>query len=122
MIEDTRVILSVARELRARLGEGNFEVKSATPNDIDFSFDGYTFFPMGEGVPSPYSTGDFTHIIINADRGWMPSSMHHEVRHLLIGDFGRQVPFAAHHGVGNVDQETREAEKEAVQNHRETLR
>jgi hypothetical protein len=119
---DAEFQVGVFLSLDARLGEDNFEVRSATPNDFDVSFEGYIFFPLAEGVPSPYSTGDFTNIIINADRGWMPSSMHHEVRHLLIGDFGRQVPFAAYHGIGSVDQETRKAEKEAVKNHRKTLR
>ena len=82
---DAEFQVGVFLSLDARLGEDNFEVRSATPNDFDVSFEGYIFFPLAEGVPSPYSTGDFTNIIINADRGWMPSSMHHEVRHLLIG-------------------------------------
>ena len=77
--------------------------------------------PPAEGVPGPYSTGDFTNVIINASRGWIPSTMHHEVRHVRIGDFGRQVPFAAGHDTDGVTQKTREAEEEARDNHRRTF-
>ena len=48
--------------------------------------------------------------------------MHHEIRHVLIGDFGRQAPHFGQHGTGRVNQETREAEKEAVKNHLKTLK
>ena len=100
---------------------GSFEVKKLTP-DKGGGFGGYTFFPAGEDVPEPYSPGDFTNVIINAGRGWIPSTMHHEIRHVLVGDFGRQAPHFGQHGTGRVDQETREAEKEAVKNHLETLK
>ena len=100
---------------------GSFEVNNLTP-DRGGGFGGYTFFPLGEGVPGPYSTGDFTNVIINVGRGWIPSTMHHEIRHVLVGDFGRQAPHFGQHGTGRVDQETREAEKEAVKNFLETLK
>ena len=119
---DTEYQVRVMVRPDAEPGEDNLQVRSSTPSDAIFSFDGYTFFPPNEGVPSPYSTGEFTNVIINASRGWMPSTMHHELRHVLIGDFGRQVPIGATHGTGTVDQETREAEKEAVKNHLETLK
>ena len=92
-----------------------YETKSATPNDAEFNFSGYTFFPQGEGAPEPFSTGSFTNVVVNASRGRIPSTIHHELRHVLLGDFGRKAPFGAH-GTGRVDQETEEAEKEAVKN------
>ena len=64
--------------------------------------------------------GDFTDVIVNADRGWIPSTIHHELGHVLLGDFGRLAPYGAHH-TGNVDQETTEAEKEAVKNQLEVI-
>jgi hypothetical protein len=52
---------------------------------------------------------------------WIPSSIHHELRHVLLGDFGRVAPYGQH-GTGRVDQETTEAEKEAVKNQVEVIR
>jgi hypothetical protein len=83
----------------------------------DGGFSGYTFFPYGKGVPGPYSVGDFTDVVINASRGDTPETIHHELRHVLLGDFGRTAPNAAH-GTGNVDSQTTEAEKEATINKR----
>ena len=40
---------------------------------------------------------------------------------MLLGDFGRVAPYGAHH-TGKVDQETTEAEKEAVKNQIEALK
>ena len=92
---------------------------STTPTEGG-GFTGYTFYPQGAGVPGPYSTGDFTDVIINAGRDWIPSSIHHELRHVLLGDFGRVAPYGVH-GTGKVDRETSEAEKEAVKNQTEAF-
>ena len=39
----------------------------------------------------------------------------HELRHVLLGDFGRVAPYGAH-GTGSVNRQTTEAEKEASAN------
>lgn len=93
---------------------------STTPSEAG-GFTGYTFYPQGQGVPGPWSTGDFSDVIINSGRGWIPSSIHHELRHVLLGDFGRVAPYGKH-GTGNVNQETTEAEKEAVKNQLDVIR
>jgi len=78
-------------------------------------FAGYTFYPYGKNVPGPWSVGDFTDVVVNASRGDIPETIHHELRHVLLGDFGRKAPYGAH-GTGQVDKQTAEAEKEASRN------
>ena len=70
----------------------------------------------GKDVPGPYSVGDFTDVVATTvSPDGIPATIHHELRHVLLEDFGRVKPFGAH-GTGKVDQETKEAEKEAVKN------
>ncbi len=91
--------------------------RSTTPG-ADGGFTGYTFYPSGDGVPGPYSTGNFTDVVVNSSRGPTPESIHHELRHVLLGDFGRVAPYGAH-GTGTVDKQTTEAEKEASANRKQ---
>jgi hypothetical protein len=112
---DVKVTVRVDRAGAEELGTA-----SMTANEAG-GFTGYTFYPYGQGVPGPWSTGNFTDVVVNAGRGWIPSTMHHELRHVLLGDFGRVAPYGKH-GTGKVDQETTEAEKEAVKNQVEVLR
>jgi hypothetical protein len=87
------------------------------PNDPNSnSIGGYTFFPYGKGVPGPWSIGNFTDVVVNSmSLDGIPETMHHELRHVLLGDFGRVAPYGKH-GTGMVDQQTEEAEKEATRN------
>ena len=117
---DTKFDVITKTGINTRTGEETFSILSTTPSDAG-GFTGYTFYPQAKGVPGPYSTGDFTDIIVNASRGWIPVTIQHELRHVLIGDFGRSAPYGAH-GTGKVDQETTEAEKEAVKNQLEVIR
>ena len=80
-------------------------------------FDGYTFFPVGSNSPGPWSTGDFTDVVVNTVDG-LTENIHHELRHVLIGDFGK-TGFAAKHGHPDVDKQTKEAEDEAEQNEKD---
>jgi hypothetical protein len=83
-------------------------------------FEGYTFFPLGEG-PGPYSDGNYTDVVVNnsdSGRGGVPASIHHELRHVFLGDFGRSASKALH-GTGNVDQQTKAAEDEAIKNQKD---
>jgi len=79
------------------------------------------FFAETAKVQSRLSPTSITDVIVNASRGWIPATIHHELRHVLLGDFGRIAPYGAH-GTGRVDRETIEAEKEAVSNQVEVLR
>ena len=113
---DVRVTVSVNRVT----GAEQTATMSTTPSEGG-GFGGYTLYPQGQGVPGPWTTGNFTDVVINAGRLWIPSSIHHELRHVLLGDFGRVAPYGQH-GTGRVDQETTEAEKEAVKNQVEVIR
>jgi RHS repeat-associated protein len=95
----------------------NMSMTPGNPNDPKSnSFVGYTFFPQGKGVPGPFSTGNFTDVVVNTvSPDGIASTIHHELRHVLLGDFGRAAPYGAH-GTGRVDQSTTEAEKEAAKN------
>src|ERR1700682_840359 len=104
----------------ARTGDGPLTPMRMTPGNPrdpkSQSFVGYTFYPYGTGAPGPFSMGDSTDVLVNTvSPDGIPSSIHHELRHVLLGDFGRVAPYGAH-GTGRVDQETIEAEKEAVKN------
>jgi len=88
---------------------------ATTTANQDGGFTGYTFYPDAHGAPGPWATGTATHIVVNANRDWNPSTIHHELRHVSLGDFGRHAPYGAH-GHGSADRETRAAEQEAVRN------
>jgi RHS repeat-associated protein len=100
--------------INTKTGKETLGTLNMTPGQ-DGGFTGYTFYPYGKGVPGPYSTGNFTDVIVNASRGEVPETIHHELRHVLLGDFGRLAPYGAH-GTGSVDRQTTEAEKEASKN------
>ena len=104
----------------SKTGDGPLTTTSMTPGNPrdpnSNSFVGYTFFPYAKGVPGPYSVGNFTDIVANTvSPDGIPSTIYHELRHVLLGDFGRVAPYGAH-GTGSVDRQTTEAEKEAVKN------
>jgi len=95
-------------------------VNSSFPlGSVDQSFQGYTFFEYrgNPGAPGPFSAGDYTNVVVHGDQTdiEISESMHHELRHVVLGDFGRSIP-AAEHGRGNVDKQTKAAEDEARQN------
>ncbi|HVN19656.1 MAG TPA: hypothetical protein VMU05_12805 [Dongiaceae bacterium] len=48
----------------------------------------------------------------------MAGSIHHELRHVLLGDFGR-MGHKAEHGLPEVEKQTKEAEEEADRNKKE---
>ena len=94
-----------------------YGIENTTPG-ADGGFTGYTFYPSGDGVPGPYSTGNFTDVVANSSRGSLPETIHHELRHVLLGDFGRVAPYGAH-GTGTVNRQITEAEKEASANRKQ---
>jgi len=92
-----------------------------SPNESG-GFTGYTLYPQPNGPTSqPWSSDTYTHVLVNADRSWITSTIYHELRHVLAGNFGRVAPYGAHH-TGNIDQSTEEAEKEAVKNQLDVMR
>lgn len=90
-------------------------IRSTTPG-----FDGYTFFPYKKGDPGPFSPDDTTHSVINSEPldHDIPATIHHEMRHIFLGDFGRSAKKAGH-GQPGVDQQTKAAEAEAKKNEKE---
>jgi RHS repeat-associated protein len=117
---DDNFNVRVALSVDLRTGTEQLGTTATTPGEAG-GYTGYTFYPYGKGVPGPFSTGNFTDVVVNADRGWIPLTIQHELRHVLLGDFGRAAPYGAH-GTGIVDKETTEAEKEAVQNQLQVIR
>jgi RHS repeat-associated protein len=101
----------------AKKGYGNLSTMSMTPDDQGASFEGYTFFPPGKNSPSPFSADDDTDVVVNNSTD-VPATIHHELRHVLLGDFGR-MGNNAKHGLPEVDKQTNDAEKEAQQNEKE---
>jgi len=99
-------------------GASNLTTMSATPSDKEMSFMGYTFFPPGKNSPQPFSGDDATDVVINNSADDVSATIHHELRHVLLGDFGR-TGNDAQHGLPEVEKQTKEAEKEAVQNEKE---
>lgn len=106
----------------AKTGYSKLTTASMTPGDAHNKngqfFVGYTFFPPGKDVPGPYSEGDFTDAVINSSADDITAAMHHELRHVFLGDFGRSA-LQARHGYGDVDQQTADAEREALENEKE---
>ena len=66
---------------------------------------------------STYSTTGMTEVYVANDAGvqMMIETMHHELRHVLLGDFGRSAAKGGHDAPGVTDQ-TKEAQKEADDN------
>ncbi len=111
-----QISFSASRDASGKMIYGPLSTVSMTPGQ-DGGFEGYTIFPPSSGL-QPYSSGDFTDVVVNASRGDVTQTIHHELRHVLLGDFGRAAANAAH-GAGNVNRETQEAEKEAAKNEKQ---
>ena len=84
---------------------------------------GQTFYQNWGGPPvdgATYSTRGLTEVYVGSDQtvNSMIETMHHELRHVLLGDFGRTVS-RGQHGAPGVDQSTTEAESEARRNLRQ---
>jgi len=97
----------------AKSGLGNLSTSSMTAND----FEGYTFFPPGKNSPQPFSADEDTDVVVNNSND-VPATIHHELRHVLLGDFGR-LGNNAKHGLPEVEKQTKAAEDEAHQNEKE---
>lgn len=85
----------------------------------DNGFEGYTFFPF-TGTQEPgviYTPGSAVLVEVNTDQSLesVTETIHHELRHVLLGDFGRSAALAKH-GLPEVEKQTREAEAEARRN------
>ncbi len=106
----------------SKTGFGKLATMSMTPGDAgdpnDNSFMGYTFFPPGKNSPSLFSGDDMTDVVVNTSADDISATIHHELRHVLLGDFGR-TGNNAKHGLPEVEKQTKDAEKEAIQNEKE---
>ena len=60
--------LKVSISVDFRTGAEQLGPATTTPSE-DGGFTGYTFYQYGKGVPGPWSAGDFTDVVVNADRG-----------------------------------------------------
>jgi RHS repeat-associated protein len=107
--------LKTTISINVKTGDEKLGIMSTTPG-----FDGYTFFPYKKGDPGPFSPDDTTHSVINSEPsdGDIPATIHHEMRHIFLGDFGRTAKKAAH-GQPGVDQQTKAAEDEAKKNEKQ---
>lgn len=109
---DVKTVISFDRKTGEKLG-----ILSTTPGDPNENtgFAGYTFFPYHQGDPGPYSPDDITHVVANTASDSLAATIHHELRHVFLGDFGRSVKKGVH-GAPGVDQQTKAAEDEAKKN------
>jgi RHS repeat-associated protein len=109
---DLKTVISFDRKTGEKLG-----ILSTTPGDPNegTGFAGYTFFPYHQGDPGPFSPDDTTHVVANTVSDSLAATIHHELRHVFLGDFGRSAKKAAH-GQPGVDQQTKAAEDEAKKN------
>src|SRR5207249_665310 len=84
-------------------------------------FEGYTFFQFrGKFEPGvDYTAGKYSDAVVNGDNTneEVSGSMHHELRHIVLGDFGRSAARALHSQPGqpknDADRQTDAADKEA---------
>jgi len=76
---------------------------------------GYTLFPFYPGQPGPWSPDKSAHAIATTISDSLAATIHHELRHIFLGDFGRTATKATHGQIG-VGKETRAAEREAKRN------
>ncbi|HET7108059.1 MAG TPA: RHS repeat-associated core domain-containing protein [Candidatus Acidoferrum sp.] len=109
---DLKTVVSFDRKTGERLG-----ILSTTPGNPNegTGFSGYTFFPYQKGNAGPYSPDDTTHAVANTVSDSLAATIHHELRHVFLGDFGRSVK-KAEHGQPGVNQQTKAAEDEAKKN------
>jgi RHS repeat-associated protein len=97
----------------AKTGNGPLTTQSESASD----FLGYTYFPPGPNAPQPFSADDDTDVVVNNSED-VTATIHHELRHVLLGDFGRTGNNAIH-GLPEVEKQTKSAEAEATQNAKE---
>jgi RHS repeat-associated protein len=108
--------VSYSKETGSKTG-----VSTATFRD---DFEGYTLFPYrGRFEPGvSYTDGDYSEAIVNGDStaDEMAVSMHHELRHIVLGDFGRSATKALHsqprQPKNDADRQTDAAGREALEN------
>jgi hypothetical protein len=110
----------VSLSYNAKTGYGDLTTMSMTPGEPGYgnSFAGYTYFPPGKNSPQPFSADGDTDVVANISGGDLAATIHHELRHVLLGDFGR-IGNNAKHGSPEVEKQTKEAEKEAIKNEQE---
>ena len=111
------------REGTFKNGKESFKISTNKLGPLDQEFDGYTFFEYRgkreEGII--YARG-VSEIVVHGgqDDVGLSSAVHHELRHLVLGDFGRTAPKAKHALPGQpkteADIETEKADKEAIGN------
>gem|GEM_PF-993308 len=111
---DLKVVLSV----NVKKGEETTGIMSTTLGNPKegTGFAGLTFFPYRKGDPGPYSPDDITHVVntVSLDDS-IAATIHHELRHVFLGDFGRAAKKGGH-GQPGVDKETKAADDEAIKN------
>jgi RHS repeat-associated protein len=112
---DLKTVVSFDKKTGEKYG-----IMSTTPGDPNegTGFAGYTFFPYHEGDPGPFSPDDTTHVVANTVSDSLTATIHHELRHVFLGDFGRSAKKAGH-GQPGVDQQTKAAEDEAKKNEKQ---
>ncbi|MGA2299530.1 MAG: RHS repeat-associated core domain-containing protein [Candidatus Acidiferrum sp.] len=109
--------LKTTISVNVKTGVEKTGIVSTTPGDPNqgTGFAGYTFFPYNHGDPGPYSPDDTTHVVANTASDSLAATIHHELQHVFLGDFGRSAKRAGH-GQPGVDQRTKAAEDEAKKN------
>jgi hypothetical protein len=118
---------AISSDIAVREASGNVGIKDARAAlgmylMLEQGWLGQTFFQNWGGTPVEnawYSKKGFTEVGISTDQTveQMVQTMHHELRHVLLGDFGRTVGKGVHL-VPAVDRATKEAEAEATLNRR----
>jgi RHS repeat-associated protein len=115
----------VSLSYNAKTGFGPLTTMRMSPGDPrhpgrsgGMAFMGYTLFPPGSNGPQMFSGDDMTDVLVNTLSDDLSATIHHELRHVLLGDFGRMGQ-NAEHGIPEVDKQTKDAEKEAKQNEKE---
>ncbi|MFI5349642.1 MAG: hypothetical protein ACHQ2Z_08870 [Elusimicrobiota bacterium] len=122
----TRILVLSPRDkysLRVRTDypSAKLSIKTAPMGHPDTSdgFLGYTFFQYRGSVEDGiiYAPGAWTDVLINARQtdASIAVTLHHEFRHVVVGDFGRAAP-AAKHGSPEMETAVSAAETEASKN------
>ena len=104
-------------------GKDGFKTTTNKLGPRSQEFDGYTVFEYrGKRETGIIYASGVSEMIIHGDQSDadVSAAMHHETRHLVLGDFGRSALKAKHSESGQpkntVDIETDKADKEAIQN------
>ncbi len=124
--DSTTIRTTVSWNTKTGPALGNMPLTMNGEND---PFGGYTFFQFRGKIEDgiDYTPGDYSEVVVNstgAADSVIIGSMHHELRHLVLGDFGRSAPNAKHSptfnsdGIpkNNADRQTLDAEQEAESN------